>query len=289
MFRSTLSFSSFVLPSILALASGAASAADIGQPSAGADQGFAGMSGFIDTSYAHTRARDYDLDGDTWTLRGSINAPISGGVNVQLDGSVGWVDQNGGEATNYSGTAHVYYRPQTDFAVGGFGHLARSDSTVFGGNGFEIESEAKDYLLGAEAGWFTQRAGFTIQGGFGKTDLEGFKANHMMAAMGINYLLTDNVRLDTNLGYHKLDLDDVNASLDIVSLQALMNYRLDRMPITLYGGYRRDRAAPEVAGIEFDSASADTFLLGLRGHFGTSSLKDEMDRGPIWSSPSLIP
>lgn len=253
---------------------------------ASAAQPFGGVAGFVDTYYGRTSSDDLDVNSNSWGLRGSINGG-AGGVNLQLDGSVSWADQDGGEAKQYSGTAHLYYRPQTDYAVGGFAHVSKADSTIYGlGN---INAEAKDYLFGAEAGWFTEQAGFTLQGGIGKADFEGAEANHMLVGLGMKYFLSDNIRFDAGLNFHRLDAVDRDAKLDVASLQTTINYRLDSLPVSIYGGYRLDSVTPEVSGTRYDSVSTNTFLVGVKGHFGSSSLRDEMMNGPIWSNPTLYP
>lgn len=249
-------------------------------------QPFGGAAGFVDTYYSRSTSDDADIDSNTWGLRGSLNAG-AGDANVQLDGSVGWMDQDGGKATQYSGAAHVYYRPQMDYAVGIFGHMAKTDTTVYGLGG--ADSEAKDYLIGAEAGWFTDLAGFTLQGGLGKLDVDGTEANHMLIGLGMNYFLSDNIRFDSKLAYHNLDVTDLDTKLDVVSLETTLNYRLDDLPLSIYGGYRFDNVKPEVAGVKLDSVSSNTFLVGIKGHFGSNSLRDEMRNGPIWTNPTLTP
>lgn len=285
--------------SALSLFAGTALGADIDAPlfgnqfyeapieEASVTQPFGGVAGFVDTYYSRSTSEDADFDSNTWGLRGSINAGASG-ANAQLDGSVGWVDQDGGEATQYSGTAHLYYRPQMDYAVGAFAHLAKTDTVVYGLGGTS-DVETKDYLFGAEAGWFTDLASFTLQGGFGKLDADGTEANHLLVGLGMNYFLSDNIRFDSGLNYHRLDVEDLDTTIDVVSLQTTLNYRADDLPVSIYGGYRLDHLTPEVAGVKLDSASTNTFLVGLKGHFGSNSLKDEMRNGPIWTAPTLLP
>lgn len=249
---------------------------------------FGGVAGFIDTYYSRSSSDDTDVNANSWGLRGSLNAAIGGGVNMQVDGAVSWMDHDDGETEHYSGTAHLYYRPQTDYAVGGFAHLSKAD-TQFYGFGSSGDTETKDYLFGAEAGWFTDQAGFTLQGGIGKTDVFGTDANHILVGLGMNYFLSDNIRFDGGLAYHNLNADDLDTKLDIVSLQTILNYRLDGLPVSIYGGYRLDHLTPEVSGYRFDGWSTNTFLVGVKGHFGSDSLKDEMRNGPIWTNPTLIP
>mgnify|MGYP006940528072 FL=1 len=118
---------------------------------------FGGVAGFLDTYYSRTSSDDTDVNANSWSLRGSLNAAIGAGVNMQVDGAISWIDQDGGEATQYSGTGHLYYRPQIDYAVGGFAHLSRNDTTIYGLGG-SGDAQTKDYLFGAEAGWFTDQA-----------------------------------------------------------------------------------------------------------------------------------
>lgn len=289
----------FLLTStVLSLFAGAAVGADMDAPligrqlysapieEASAAQPFGGVAGFVDTYYGRTSSDDLDINSNTWGLRGSINGG-AGGVNLQLDGAVGWMDDAGGQMKQYSGTAHLYYRPQSDYAVGGFAHVAKSDSSIYGLGA--VDTETKDYLFGAEAGWFTDQAGFTLQGGFGKTDFDGVEANHMLVGLGMNYFLSDNIRFDGGLAYHKLDASDLDTKLDVVSFETTLNYRLDSLPVSIYGGYRLDHVTPEVAGTKFDGVSTNTFLVGVKGHFGSNSLRDEMMNGPIWSNPTLYP
>lgn len=284
--------------SAFALFAGAAMGSDMDAPLIGnqlysspveevsAAQPFGGVAGFVDTYYGRTSSDDLDINSNSWGLRGSINGGVSG-ANVQLDGAVGWADQGGEEVKQYSGAAHLYYRPQTDYAVGGFAHLSKSDATIYGlGN---ANAETKDYLFGVEAGWFTDQAGFTLQGGLGKTDFDGVEANHVLVGLGMKYFLSDNIRFDAGLNFHRLDSTDRDAKLDVASLQTTLNYRLDGLPVSVYGGYRLDSVTPEVSGTRYDNVSTNSFLVGVKGHFGSNSLRDEMMNGPIWSNPTLYP
>ena len=106
------------------------------------------FTGYVEGGFEAGSSRDTDLDSHSWRLRGSMNASSDTGLNLQADADYahsylqefGWND-------NIGGTLHVYYRPDSNYAVGVFGQTGRFESR------FLPDTTARDYLGGLEAAW----------------------------------------------------------------------------------------------------------------------------------------
>lgn len=253
-----------------------AHAADFDQPYGDDAASFGGIVGNVDGTFAKT---DNDVaDMKSWSLRGSVNAAVGGGFNLQADLSYGKHDFDlAGDGSALYGTLHGYYRPDETYAIGAFLHGSKSDLDALGGIDL-LETR----MAGLEAAWFGESATFYAQGGYGKTDIVGLDADHVMGRLGVRYFLTDNVRVDAEGTANQLSTDF--GDIDMASAQALLNYRPDGLPVSVYGGYRKDWIERENAA-KLDSQS---ILAGLRFHFGSNSLREEERTGPVWSAnPAL--
>ncbi|MFC5991806.1 hypothetical protein [Limoniibacter endophyticus] len=242
--------------------------------------GLSGMTGNVEGALA--KSENDLLDSRNWSIRGSVNARVSGGLNIQGDLGYGKHDFDFiGDGSSYYGTLHGYYRPEEVFAVGAFIHGAKTDLDALGSADL-LETR----MAGLEVAWFSDAATFYAQGGYGKTDLLGLDADHLMGRLGIRYFLADNIRIDAEGTVNRLSTDI--GDIDHASAKALLNYRPDGLPVSVYGGYRKDWLEPKSGGASPGSTDSQSILAGLRFHFGSDSLKEEERNGPIWSSAPIL-
>jgi hypothetical protein len=238
------------------------------------------FTGYVEGGFEAGSSRDTDLDSHSWRLRGSMNASSDTGLNLQADADYahsylqefGWND-------NIGGTLHVYYRPDSNYAVGVFGQTGRFESR------FLPDTTARDYLGGLEAAWLGTDMTIYGQAGLGTTDIGGFDYDHYAGRAGMRYFFTDNIRADAEVAFDRYQ-DDVETA-DVWKISAIGNYRPDGTPVSFYAGYRFEHAKLSVDGFGSDSDVANNFLVGMRYHFGSSSLKDEEGNGPIWRGSSF--
>jgi len=238
------------------------------------------FTGYVEGGFETGRSRDTELDSRSWRLRGSMNASSDTGLNLQADADYahsylqdfGWND-------NIGGTLHVYYRPDSNYAVGIFGQTGRFESR------FLPDTTARDYLGGLEAAWLGADMTIYGQAGLGTTDIGGFDYDHYAGRAGMRYFFTDNIRADVEAAFDRYE-DDVERA-DVWKISAIGNYRPDGTPVSFYAGYRFEHAKLSVDGFGSDSDISNNFLVGMRYHFGSSSLKDEEGNGPIWRGSSF--
>jgi hypothetical protein len=247
------------------------------------------ISGFAEGSFAHNKGESggFEADGNTWALRGAVNAELSTNINVQVDGGYSRTSVNGVEVNTLIGAAHAYYRQPDQFAVGAFVQGAR-----LGSNYLDLlaplgaDRYATDYVGGGEAAVFMDRATLYGQLGFGKADYSGFDADHLMVEAGLRLYATDNLRLDGEAAFNRLSI--AGGDVDVQSYSATGNYRFSDVPVTAFAGYRYDRASLNAGDAELGTANAHNIMTGLRFHFGSGSLKDEERKGPVWNSSAPL-
>lgn len=270
-----------VLGSPVSYYAGASETADIAPAS--------GLSGYLEGSYARGKTSTFDLDNDSWSLRGAANYDAGNGINVQ--GDVDWARttiEGDFEYDRLAGTGHLYYRPSKDFAFGAFGSLSRFGSDLLQNAGIEgLDDHIDDKLAGVEGAWFNDAATTYAAVGFGEASYSRENADHYMGRLGLRYFLSDNIRFDLEGSLNRLSYDIVD--LDIRTIKAVGNYRPQALPVTFFAGYRFDEWEPSVNGTSAGSEKNHSVMAGMRVHFGSSSLKDEEQSGPIWSSTSLLP
>jgi hypothetical protein len=238
------------------------------------------FTGYLQGGFGIGATRDTDLDSHAWQLRGSMNASSDTGLNLQadVDYARAYLEDNGW-SNQIGGALHAYYRPDGNYAFGVFGQLSRFESPFLG------DVSVRDHLGGVEAAWFGSDMTIYGQAGFGRTDFEGLDSDHYLGRLGVRYFVTDNVRLDVEGALDRFEND--NADADRWRVSAIGNYRPDGTPVSFYAGYLFEHAKLDIAGFENESDVSNNFLVGMRYHFGSSSLKDEEGNGPIWSASSF--
>lgn len=246
------------------------------------------LRGNIEAYYSRGKTSEGDLDNQTWALRGAVNYDAGNGFNLQGDADYGRSSVEDFDFNRLSGTAHAYYRPATDYAVGLFGQLGRYGTDYFNGLGIGgVDDSLTDKMVGLEAAWFADEASFYIQGGYGKASWTGEDADHLMGRLGARLFLTDNIRFDVEGALHRFSY--ANTDLDAQTFRTAINYRPDSMPVSVFAGYRYDHWESSVSGLSLGSEANNSVFAGLRYHFGSGSLKDEETSGPVWSTTSLLP
>lgn len=228
------------------------------------------------------------MDSKGWALRGAVNFDTGTGVNLQADGGYGQTDIDDADYDNTYGAAHVYYRPTQDYALGAFFQSSRL-GTGFASSGLLGSDDVTDNSGGIEAAYFDVLGTAYTQLGYGKSEWIGVDADHYFGKIGSRLYLTDNMRIDGELGLHNFDFDVADAKLDLTTASIIGNYRPDSMPFTVFAGYRFDRASLEISGIEFEPEKSHTLVTGLRYNFGSSTLKQEERSGPVWTTSTILP
>ncbi len=250
--------------------------------------GIGGFAGYVEGSFNKGTTDIFDLDNQSWALRGSANYDAGNGLNIQGDIDYRRTDVEDFDFKQLSGTGHVYLRPTQDYAVGVFGQLSRIGPDLFDNTGVtNLNSDVTDKMAGIEAAWFNEIGTAYGQLGYGQASWTGDDADHLMGRLGYRYFMADNVRIDVEGALHRLSYADLD--LDLRTFKAVANYRPDIIPASLFVGYRYDEWEPSVSGISIGKEKNHSILAGLRYHFGSASLKDEERSGPIWSTTSLLP
>lgn len=252
-------------------------------------QGFSGkVAGNVEASFSKGKTDLFDLDNETWALRGSVNYDAGNGFNIQADADYGRTEVEDFDFDRLSGAAHVYYRPSGSYAVGLFGQAGRYSTGYFNGLGIPgLDTSVTDKLGGLEVAWFNEVATTYGQLGYGKTSWAGEDADHILGRLGIRYFLTDDVRFDLEGSLHRFSYDNVD--LDVKTLKTVANYRPGSIPVSVFAGYRYDEWEPSASGVTPGKEKDHSVFAGLRYHFGSTSLKDEENSGPVWSTTSLLP
>lgn len=213
-------------------------------------------------------------------VTGTVNVQLGRAFNAQLDlrGTARSVD--GYDSETYSGTTHLYFRPEGGrYAAGGFASIEGLRLTdVDVATGTELFSEIDSYLGGVEMAYLGRAFTVLARLGYGEisTDLGPVEiaADRYTAELGARYYLTPNLRFDLGGGVQRFEVE--GASQDSYSIEAAANWRPNGGHYSIFGGVRRDR-----------TDATDTIYTGFFGgaklHFGTGSLQDEDRGGALWS------
>ncbi|WOS61634.1 hypothetical protein [Sinorhizobium fredii] len=244
--------------------------------------------GYVEGELHAGKTSDSDLDSKGWALRGAVNFDAGSGLNLQADGGYGQTDVDDADYDNAFGAAHVYYRPTQDYALGAFFQSSRL-GTGFASGLAGGSDDVTDNSGGIEAAYFDAVGTAYTQLGYGKSEIVGLDADHYFGKIGARLYLTDNMRIDGEVGLHNFDFDVADAKLDLTTASIIGNYRPEFMPVTVFAGYRFDRASLESGGIDFEPENSHTLTTGLRYNFGSSTLKQEERSGPAWTTTTLLP
>lgn len=250
--------------------------------------GSTNIAGYVEGAfgYAKGKAGEYEADGTTWALRGTVNSQANRNVNIQIDAGYERMNVESVGINNFAGAVHAYYRQPDTYAVGAFVQGARIGSNVFDIlSSLELDDYATDVVAGAEAAVYTDNVSYFGQLGFGQASYSGESANHLLARAGVRLYANDNFRFDTEGALNRLSVTGVEAN--VYTLSGTGHYRLTDFPVTASLGYRYNYGEAKVLGESVGSANSHTILTGLRFSFGSTSLKDEERTGPAWTNSEL--
>lgn len=211
------------------------------------------------TGYAGVNYGNVDGGGvneDFYGAEGAVAFIGSGSIVFEVDAAVVDADESD---TGYDLTGHVYSR-NDDHLFGGFVGIADSDdsTTWFGG------LEANKYF----DNWTV--AGAVFYGENDDLNADGYGAN-----VEARVFMTDNFRLNGNVGYASVDAGAGDDD-DAVTLGVGGEYQFEALPISVAAGY---------ANTDFDGGDIDAWTVGLRYNWG-GTLRDRDRNGA--SQASLV-
>lgn len=243
------------------------------------------VSGYVEGRFTHAEAADFDIGGNNWSIRGSINFDTGRAINLQLDGGYSRSYSEGINSDLFGGMIHAYMRPDERYAVGAFFGISKADNDLLQTLGFD---EVNDYIGGIEGAFFTDTASFYGRAGYGrvsmsKPDLAG---DHYLGMVGARYYATENLRFDLEGAINRFA--GYGGHIDDYALIATANYRPEGLPATIFAGYRFDQFRIEDSAASLGHMNMNSLFAGLRFSFGSTSLKDEERNGPVWTDANWL-
>jgi hypothetical protein len=176
-----------------------------------------------------------EVEDDGWGIDGAAAFETSPGVGLQFGALI--VE----DADAFSLNGHFNLR-DTDSLIGVFVDLSGTDDDTRWAFGAEGEIYASDLTIAAAAGF----------SGEDDADVWGLDGE-------VRYFLTDNFRIEGELGFTDDDIDS------IVAIGAGGEFQFAETPFSIFGGYRHSEA-------DETEASLDTFTIGARFNFGGTLL-----------------
>jgi hypothetical protein len=210
-----------------------------------------GPIGTIDGGYTRTdvHAGGFSDNADTYSLNGSITAPINDRWAYKADLGVDQVNADHDNVTDVTGDAHLLYRAN-DWIVGGFaGGTKVEDETAWGG-GIEAKRDFDKVSIGAATGY----------GEIDHSDAKVWNVNG-----DVRFFPAENVRVSAGAGWDRLSGGGLHADAWTENLGA--EYQFHRVPVSVFGQY-------DHADINDLHVRSDAFTVGLRYTFGGASLHD---------------
>lgn len=232
----------------------AAALAAVAAPSVAAAQ----ATGYAGLVYSNT---DFGAgsDADSWGLEGAVAFAGSGSIVFEVDGSIVNTDAGaGGDDTGYGVVGHIYSR-NSDYLFGGFVGLTDSDNS------------STTWLAGLEANKYFANwtlAGSVFYGNNDDANADGWGAN----AEG-RFFLTDNFRLNANIGW--VNVDSGPGDDDAMLYGVGGEFQFDGMPISIGAGWNT---------VDFDGGDVDVWSVGVRYNFGGTTLRDRDRNGASQAS-----
>ena len=212
------------------------------------------LSGNVDAQYTHISSDPGGNDANAWGIGGAFAAPLgSGNWGLQLDGSWTNVDPDHGDNTNlFAGTAHVFYRNDTN-AIGGAVGAVHDDnfSTTTWGVALQDDYYFSNTTVGANVVY--------AKNDDDDVDFWGVEGH-------ARYFFQDNLSLEGSVGFGSVDFNPGNDDAWEAGLNA--EYQFASAPVSIFGGvnYLHLDSSPD-----FHSTAAQ---VGVRWNFGGQTLKD---------------
>lgn len=217
-----------------------------------AGQAAAAPAGQVGASYSRMNLKvDSDKgDANVWQADGSIAAPVTGMLNLALDGAVQNIDADK-SSTLYTATGHADLRAGDKALVGVFVGADHTNSITLWGGGVEAQ-------LNGDAGGVVGQIGYGHSG-----DLDGVK--FWGERIEGRFYPRDNIRL--SLGFDGTQLkSDGGGDTSLWNLRTAAEYQLSNVPVSVWAGYDRGEWSDA-------NMSSNTWTIGVRYNFG-GSLRD---------------
>jgi len=228
----------------------------------------------------------------TYGGAGRLNYNFAGNWNVQGDLFIDNIKIDEGDVSNlygYGAAAHVYWRDPSSFALGAFASIE-----TYRGIDFTFDDDTYSYRYGAEGQVYFDRVTLYGQLYLGQIDIPDAPVDFdTWGVRGVvRYFVRDNLRIDGELGFHELNVgDSFGPSIDMETFSAALqaSYRFTGTPLTVFGRYQYDTTSVSLASVELDTHK---FVIGLRGTFGSSTLRAEDRNGAtmdVWRPNMILP
>ncbi len=205
--------------------------------------------GYVGAVYANSDS-DAGDDSDAWGVEGAVAFSGSGSIVFEVDAAA--IEPDEGD-TSTALVGHVY---------------ARNDDHLFGGFvGISDNNDSNTWFAGLEANkYFTNwtLAGAVAYGNNDDAEADGWGVN-----AEARYFVTDNFRLQANVGWASIDSDAGDD--DATQLGVGGEYQFNAIPISIAAGY----AHTEFSDADFE---ADTVTVGVRYNWG-GTLRDRDRNG----------
>lgn len=211
-------------------------------------------------------------DDKFWAAGGvaRVNVPFADSWNVQGDFGFDVIGEDGDHLRSVGGVLHVNWRDPASYAVGGF--FEAKTYGVSGGGGIDLW----DWKVGPEAQLYFDRVTLYGQAYYGQLEIADF--NTMGVRGVVRYFAQDNLRLDAELGFHRLNIDVVDFDLDLDTIAVALQgtYRFSDTPWSVFGRYQYENTSFSIADGSFDTHK---LTVGLRASFGSRTLLEEDRNG----------
>jgi hypothetical protein len=225
-----------------------------------------GLRGYVGAEYSKARLNPGTPSPrvETWTGEAAVSSPFMRGLGIQADIKAAKYTGPFGDDWITSPTLHLFTRNPYG-ALGGFVGFSNGD----GGNLYGAGIEGQANLTGA-----------TLYGslGFGRIN-DTVDSDLLAARIGGRYFLTENMRLDANVGYLRQTTGAAKSEAMVYGLGA--EYQFGTFPASVHVGYRH-------ADAKDSNIEADTLRVGVRWSFNGQTLVQRDRGGPSFNNISDI-
>jgi hypothetical protein len=209
-------------------------------------------SGYVGVIYNNTDVDNGGSD-NAWGAEGSVVFSGSSQISFELDGSI--VDGDNIDTVS-SAAAHLF---------------TRNDSWLFGGFvGLSHADDSDTWSAGLEANKYFEQ--WTLAGALIYANNDDADANLWGVNAQARLFPTDNLRLQGNVGWARVDFGGPGGDDDAWTAGVGAEYQFEAMPVSIGANYNH---------VEFNDAdvSANVWTVSLRYNFGGGSLRDRDRNG----------
>lgn len=221
---------------------------------------FAQTTGYAGATYTHSEVDvgSSTIKDDGYAISGAVLFPTAKpGVGVQLDGAI--VDSDKTD-TAVTGTAHLFNRNDS-YLIGAFVGGTNSNGGNTWGLGVEGQSYINNWTVGGAAG-------------YGRVDQA--HADVWALRADARYFVTDNFRLDGNVGYNNIN-PQFGGSVDAWGVGVGGEYQFAQAPVSVFAKY-------DYAKVDSYDVDENVFKVGARWNFGGTTLKQRDRSGASLNS-----